>query len=201
MKPKNSQEEIRKKYQPICMIFGSSACKPKSELYSFAEKLGSIVARNGFTVANGGYDGTMDAAAKGARNAGGSVIGITTDEITRCDPSTYLTEEFREPTLMGRLEICLTIADVFIALPGSIGTLAEMVLAWNKLELGLIHARPLIAVDQKWKKIFDLMFAEDPLVPKSTWKKDSKIVEVSTFVETIEEIDNILQNLSTNISN
>ncbi len=180
------------------MVFGSSACKPKSELYSFAENLGSVAARNGFTVANGGYDGTMDAAAKGARSVDGSVIGITTDEITRCDPSAYLTEEFREPTLMGRLEICLTIADVFIALPGSIGTLAEMVLAWNKLELDLIPTRPFIAVDQKWQKIFDIMFAKDPLVPKSTWKKNSKIAKVTSFVETIEEIDTMLAKFKTN---
>ena len=196
METRHLKDAIRKKYQPICTIFGSSSCSPGSDLYTFAEELGSAVAKHGFTVANGGYDGTMDAAAKGARSVGGEAIGITTDEIVRAGPSGNLTEEFREFSLMTRLEMCLTIADVFIVLPGSIGTLAEMVLAWNKLELGITSPKPIITVGKKWKKIFDIMFDKDPLVPKSGWKKDDDIAKTTFFAETVEEIENILLKFS-----
>ena len=60
------------------VIFGSSATRPGEILYSEAEELGRLVALGGYRVYNGGYDGIMEASAKGAREMGGRTVGITT---------------------------------------------------------------------------------------------------------------------------
>ena len=61
----------------IVTIFGSSRVAPESEEYRLALQMGRLLASAGFTVCNGGFGGTMEAAAHGACEAGGHTIGVT----------------------------------------------------------------------------------------------------------------------------
>ena len=54
----------------VVSVFGTSRAKPGDENYAVAEELGKLLAGAGFSIANGGYGGTMHATAKGAREAG-----------------------------------------------------------------------------------------------------------------------------------
>ena len=67
----------------VITIFGSSRPLPDSEDYQTAFDAGRSLARRGFTVCNGGYAGTMEAASKGAREAGGKTIGVTSTVFSR----------------------------------------------------------------------------------------------------------------------
>ncbi|MFQ5342158.1 MAG: hypothetical protein ACE5F6_11500, partial [Anaerolineae bacterium] len=61
----------------VVAVFGGGAPPPGSPAYAEAERLGRLLARAGYSVLNGGYSGTMEAVSRGANEAGGHVIAVT----------------------------------------------------------------------------------------------------------------------------
>ncbi|MGQ9651756.1 MAG: SLOG cluster 4 domain-containing protein [Phycisphaerae bacterium] len=95
--------------RPIICIFGSYAPKPGEPLYEQAYAIGYSLAKAGFVVANGGYEGIMEASAKGAKDAGGSTIGVTCSIFTdyRGQPlkaNRYIDREISHKTVLDRIE-------------------------------------------------------------------------------------------------
>ncbi|MHA2366021.1 MAG: LOG family protein [Candidatus Hodarchaeales archaeon] len=196
MQTKYSLSEISSKYSPIASVFGSSACLEDSTLYKLALDVGKVLTKHQFTIASGGYSGVMDGASKGAKYEGGKSIGITTDEISFVSPSTFITEEFRESSLMTRLELIIGIGDIYIFLPGSSGTLTELALVWDKQKLNLIPLRPIILFGKTWHQVFSLLFDKnESIVPLSSWKKEKETSEQTYIVNTIEEFDKLIEKL------
>jgi predicted Rossmann fold nucleotide-binding protein DprA/Smf involved in DNA uptake len=76
----------------IVTIFGGSQFGPETPEYRDAEDLGFRLAEAGFTICTGGYLGVMEAASRGARNAGGRVFGIVMNQF-RSEPNRYLTDK------------------------------------------------------------------------------------------------------------
>ena len=108
----------------------------------------------GYTVLTGGYIGTMEAVSRGAAEAGGHVIGVTCDEIESwrpVAPNPWVMEENRFPTLNLRLNALIQDCDAALALPGGIGTLAEIAMMWSQLQTGASHAKPLILIGPGWQ--------------------------------------------------
>lgn len=139
--------------KPVITIFGSAAPEPGSEAYESARIVGRLLAEAGFAVATGGYCGTMTAVSQGASEAGGHVIGITSEQIERfrpLKPNDWVEEEIRYPTLRERLLHLVRYNDGMIALPGGIGTLSEVALAWNFLQVGEIEPVPLVLLGSVW---------------------------------------------------
>ncbi|NPV66364.1 MAG: LOG family protein [Anaerolineae bacterium] len=139
----------------IVSVLGGSAPAPGSPAYQEAYTLGRLLAEAGYTVASGGYSGTMEAVSRGAAEAGGHVIGVTTDRLNRWEartihPNPWVREEIRFPTLRERLIHLITFSDALIALRGGIGTLSEVSLAWSLMQVGEIAVRPLILVGESW---------------------------------------------------
>jgi hypothetical protein len=79
----------------IVTIFGGSKCKHDSEEYLQALDLGHRLAEAGFTICTGGYLGVMEAASRGAREAGGRVFGIVMNQF-KSEPNRYLTTRSRQ---------------------------------------------------------------------------------------------------------
>jgi predicted Rossmann-fold nucleotide-binding protein len=97
----------------------------------------------------------MEAASRGARQAGGQAIGVTMDLFTpRLQPNRWLTAEQRVSDFFPRLAK-LTGADAFVVLSGGIGTLTEATLTWSLLQTGQISPRPFIFVGDGWHHLFD----------------------------------------------
>lgn len=141
-------------------VFGSGSTPPAHPVMAQAGRLGRLVAEAGFTLLCGGYGGTMEAASRGARQAGGQVIGVTMDLFTpRLQPNHWLTEEWRVSDFFPRLKR-LTSADAFVVLEGGIGTLTEATLAWTLLQTGQIAPRPFVFVGDNWQRMFDALRAE-----------------------------------------
>jgi hypothetical protein len=137
----------------IVSVFGGSTPRPDSAPYGEAHTLGGRLARAGWTVATGGYSGVMEAASRGAAEAGGHVIGVTCGLIEqwkglRANP--WVKEERKFPTLRERLNYLVEFCDAAIALPGGIGTLSEIALTWSLLQTGEIKPKPLVVVGQVW---------------------------------------------------
>ncbi|KAA3663777.1 MAG: LOG family protein [Chloroflexi bacterium] len=138
----------------VISVFGSSAPKPGSQPYDEAHTVGRLLAEAGFAVATGGYIGTMTAVSQGAAAAGGHVIGVTSDQIEQfrpIGPNEWITEEIRYVTLRDRLIHLVTKNDGMIVLPGGIGTLSEMSLAWSFLQAGEMSKRPLVLLGDLWQ--------------------------------------------------
>lgn len=139
-------------------IFGSSRPEPGSPAYAAAYRLGDAVARHGLELVNGGYSGTMAAAAEGARAAGGKVIGVTVRTFTYARPNPYLTREICARDLFARLTRLVALGDIYAVLPGSTGTLLELSLVWELLNKGAA-VKPIL-VDACWLGLRDLLPAD-----------------------------------------
>jgi uncharacterized protein (TIGR00730 family) len=140
-------------------VFGGS--NPGPEDYLQAERLGHLLGQAGHTVITGGYIGAMEAASKGASEAGAHVIGITCDQIEAwrpVHPNLWVKEERRFATLRERLFALIDSCDAAIALPGGPGTLTEISLTWNLLLTQSIAARPLILVGAGWRALIEGLY-------------------------------------------
>ncbi|MFN2280886.1 MAG: LOG family protein [Anaerolineales bacterium] len=142
----------------IITVFGGSLPLPGSPAYQEAYQLGQQLASAGYAVQTGGYIGTMEAVSHGASDAGGYVIGVTCDEIESwrpVAPNQWVKEEKRRPTLRERLFVLIDECDGAIALPGGIGTLAEIALTWAQLQIQPSDRRPLILLGDGWKETIE----------------------------------------------
>ena len=142
-------------------VFGGSQPKEGSSTYLEALELGRLLAQHGHTILTGGYIGTMEAVSRGASEAGGHVIGVTCKEINHWrgfGPNKWVKEEWKNDTLIQRLQSLIENCDAALALPGGPGTLTEISLMWNLMIVGALPRRKLILIGSGWKSIFDQFF-------------------------------------------
>ena len=151
-------------------VFGSSSPLPGAPEYARAFHVGQIVARHGLELVNGGYTGTMEASARGAREAGGKVIGVTVRAFTYAPPNAWLTRVIEAPDLFRRLSVLMALGDLYVVLPGSTGTLVEFSLAWEYFNKGL--ARKSVLADRVWRSVQESLSRETR--PGAVWPAGGK---------------------------
>ncbi|MCB8982287.1 MAG: LOG family protein [Ardenticatenaceae bacterium] len=148
----------------IITVFGSSRPLPDSAAYNEALTVGRLLAEAGYAVATGGYMGTMEAVSRGAAEAGGHVIGVTSAQIETfrpIPPNRWVKEEIRKELLRDRVTHLVMENDGMIVLPGGIGTLSEMALAWSLMQVGDIPPRPLVLYGPTWRATLTTFFDAD----------------------------------------
>jgi len=104
----------------------------------------------------------MEAVSRGAHEAGGHVIGVTCEDIEawrKVSKNAWVKEEWRRKTLVQRMQAIIEGCDAAIALPGGVGTLAEIALMWNLMVVESLHRRPLILVGSGWQSTLDQFFS------------------------------------------
>jgi uncharacterized protein (TIGR00730 family) len=146
----------------VISVFGSSWPKPGSEAYQDAYVVGKLLAQAGYGVATGGYGGTMAGVSQGAAEAGGRVIGVTSAQIEAfrpIGPNRWVQEEVRRDLLRERVTYLVMENEGMIVLPGGVGTLSEMALAWSLMQVGDIPQRPLVLLGSTWRATLDAFFA------------------------------------------
>lgn len=137
----------------IIAVFGGGAPQPGSAAYAEAECLGRMLAQTGYTVLNGGYNGTMEAVCRSASEAGGHVIAVTSDVFTRVPVNGWFQDEVRTKDLFDRLRHIIEPADAYVVLRGGMGTLAELTVVWNLAKLGA--NKPIILVGDAWRSVLE----------------------------------------------
>ena len=145
----------------IVSVFGSASPTPGQPLYEQAVRLGELLAQAGHTVMTGGYCGTMEGVSRGAVEAGGDSIGVTCRQIEDyrpTGPNPWVRQIKATDTLSQRIEILTSEADAFLALPGGIGTLAEVAMVFNKMVISAIPSKTLILIGEGWKATFEAFF-------------------------------------------
>nr|AIA15114.1 putative lysine decarboxylase [uncultured bacterium] len=144
-------------------VFGTARSREGDADYEEARLMGRLLAEAGYEVCTGGYRGAMEAVSRGAHEAGGHVVGITVEPWSGwLTPNQYLKEEIATANLFNRLER-LVDCSVLVAMHGGAGTLAEVALAWNLMQLGDIQARALVLVGPAWRQLLDT-FADTLIV-------------------------------------
>lgn len=161
----SSEEAARR----VISVFGSSKPQPGSSAYEQARTVGKLLAEAGFAVATGGYTGTMAAVSDGAASVGGHVIGVGSTQIERFRPGAlnqWVVEAIQYETLRDRLYHLVVENDGMIALPGGVGTLSEMALAWSFLQVGEVRPRPLVLLGDLWQDTMEV-FVRTEYVPEA----------------------------------
>ncbi|MEE8404310.1 MAG: TIGR00725 family protein [candidate division Zixibacteria bacterium] len=138
--------------KPVIAVIGAGKCSRK--LRDMAAEIGRYVAENGGVVLCGGLGGIMEGAARGAKEAGGTTIGIIPSE-NKADANQFI--DYVIPTGFGQARNVLVVraADAIVALPGKFGTLSEMAFA-------LVSGKPIVSV-QAWKLGEEILQVEDPI--------------------------------------
>jgi hypothetical protein len=137
--------------RPVVAVFGSSTVGEGDPVYGLARELGGALARSGAAVMTGGYAGVMAACSRGAREAGGHVIGVTVELYERRGPvNPWVEERVHAADLFERLRHLVGRADGYVALPGSVGTLTELFLTWTLLSAGARPASRLVLLGEHW---------------------------------------------------
>jgi len=156
---------VLNKQRPVVAIFGSSTMTDESPAYAEVMALGAELARAGLDVMTGGYGGAMAAASRGAREAGGRVIGVTVELFEPRGPvNPWVTERVHTPDLFARLKHLVHEADAFVAVTGSIGTLTELFLSWTLLSVSARPRAPLVLMGAHWREWLEAHRSPD-LVP------------------------------------
>jgi len=149
---------------PIVTVFGSSAPTPQSPAYQTAYDLGRAIAAAGWTLCNGGYGGTMEAAARGAIEAGGHTIGVTCSVWSGGGGANrYIRQEVPTFDLLSRLNTLVRLGRAYFVLPGGTGTLLEFALVWELLNKGLLRrSAPIVLLGEHWLPVRDAILREQP---------------------------------------
>ncbi len=148
--------------EKIITIFGTARAKPNQEIYELAYTTGKLLAKAGLVIANGGYGGTMLAAAKGAAQVEGKTIGVTCSAFDR-KANEYVSKVIVTETLEQRLDKLIELGDAYIVLPGGTGTLLELALVWELKNKGFLKSeKPIILLGEFWKPLVELIESDDP---------------------------------------
>ena len=147
----------------IVTIFGTSKAKEGDSVFELAQETGMLLAQAGFIIVNGGYGGTMLAAAKGASQAGGEVIGVTCSAFKKSKPNKYITREVVTHSLDERLDTLIELGQAYIVLPGGTGTLLEMAKVWELQNKGFVEKKKhIIIMGDFWNPLIESLAIDDP---------------------------------------
>jgi uncharacterized protein (TIGR00730 family) len=111
---------------PCVTVFGSARIKSDSPYYELARKMGAAIAQLGFTVMTGGGPGIMEAANRGAKEAGGRSVGCNIELPHEQKPNLYLDRFVTMHYFFVRKMLLVKYSYAFVILPGGAGTLDEM---------------------------------------------------------------------------
>lgn len=143
---------------PCVTVFGSARFAEDHPYYAQARDIGARLARAGFTVMTGGGPGIMEAANRGAKDAGGRSIGcnILLPQEQKPNPYLDLVVNFRH--FYVRKVMLVKYSYAFIAMPGGFGTLDEIFEAATLIQTGKMRRFPIVLIGTEfWQPLVDMM--------------------------------------------
>jgi uncharacterized protein (TIGR00730 family) len=147
--------------RPGVSVFGSARVKPDSDVYRVAQEIGRLFAEAGFAVVTGGGPGVMEAANRGAKDAGGLSVGFTIDLPHEQDPNPYLDICVNFKHFYARKTMLVKAAEGFVMMPGGFGTLDEMFEALTLIQTGKVLNFPVVLFgSEHWKGLLDWINAK-----------------------------------------
>lgn len=140
-------------------IFGSARLKPATPAYEGVKQLAAELTTLGCDIISGGGPGLMQAANEGAAsvdpNASGRSVGIRVDLPFEQEVNPFVGLAYEHRTFFSRLHHFMIVSDAFVVTPGGVGTLLEMALAWQLLQVRRLYNTPLILVGKMWAELIE----------------------------------------------
>jgi uncharacterized protein (TIGR00730 family) len=152
---------------PCVTVFGSARFTEDQPYYQLARAVGGRLARAGFTVMTGGGPGIMEAANRGAKEAGGYSVGCNIELAHEQKPNRYLDRWITFRHFYIRKVMLVKYSYAFIALPGGFGTLDEIFETATLIQTQKIKEFPLVLMGKEyWQPLLD--FLRKQLLPART---------------------------------
>ncbi|MFZ8831333.1 MAG: TIGR00730 family Rossman fold protein [Thermodesulfobacteriaceae bacterium] len=182
--------EVLPRVYPGVTIFGSSRTKPDDPDYKKAEKLAELLVRAGFSVITGGGPGIMEAANKGARNAGGYSVGLNIRLPMEQEPNPYANIKLDFRYFFVRKVMLAKYSVAFVFFPGGFGTMDEMFEILTLVQTRKIRPVPIVLVDKQfWKPLIN--WFTKTLIPEN--KISPQDLEIFKVLDEPEEIVNYIK--------
>jgi uncharacterized protein (TIGR00730 family) len=164
-------------------VFGSARFKADHPYYELGREVGARLARRGFAVMTGGGPGIMEAANRGAREAGGRSIGCNIELPREQQPNPYLDHFVTFRHFYVRKVMLVKYSYAFIALPGGFGTLDEIFEIATLVQTGKVREFPIVLIGREyWRPLVE--FVRNRLLVENTIDPgDEQLLQVTDSVE------------------
>lgn len=141
---------------PAVTIFGSARIQPQDPVYEKAARLAELFVKGGFAVITGGGGGVMEAANKGAAEAGGRSVGLNIQLPFEQVPNAYSNLKLEFNYFFIRKVMFIKYAAAYIAMPGGFGTLDEVFEVMTLIQTKRVKPFPIILVGSDyWSGLLD----------------------------------------------
>jgi hypothetical protein len=176
-------------------IFGSARIPSDHWVYGAVRDLAAELARMGCGIITGGGPGLMQAANEGAASVEAEVqarnVGIRVHLPFEQSTNAFVGEAYAHRTFFSRLHHFVLVSDAFVVVPGGIGTVLELTMIWQLLQVRNLHRTPLILLGRMWAEFVDwarryLLRPEFPLASPED-------LEIPSRVDTAEEAIEIIR--------
>src|SRR4249920_2329062 len=153
-------------------IFGSARARPGTFVYDEVKRVSAALAEMGCDIITGGGPGLMQAANEGAASVNAPErnrsVGIRVELPFEQEVNPFVEQAFEHKTFFTRLHQFVLMSDAYIVSPGGIGTVLELMLIWQLLQVKHVHDTPLILVGKMWGELVEwarkhLLASQPPL--------------------------------------
>lgn len=176
-------------------IFGSARISPETWVYKAVADLAEALSGMGCAIVTGGGPGLMQAANEGAARHGPDALarstGIRIELPFEQSANPYVGQVFTHRTFFSRLHHFVLVSDAFVVVPGGIGTLLELSMIWQLLQVRKLYDTPLIMIGKMWAEL--VKWSKDYMVQPGLELADDADLDIPTSVESVEEALAILQ--------
>ena len=160
---------------PCITVFGSARFKENHEYYIKAQEIGKKIHEMGFTTMTGGGPGIMEAANRGAFEAGGQSVGCNIELPFEQKPNPYMHQWITFKHFFVRKVLMLKYSYAFVVMPGGFGTMDELFETLTLIQTRTIQNFPIVLIGKDYFK--EMMEYLDLMVEKGTIsKKDLELV-------------------------
>ena len=175
-------------------IFGSARAQPRSFVYEEVKRAAAAFSVMGCDIVTGGGPGLMQAANEGARLAGTTAsVGIRVDLPFEQDVNPFVEQAFEHETFFTRLHHFVIASDAFIVVPGGIGTVLEMLMIWQLLQVRHVDNVPLILVGKMWHGLVE--WARVSMLDSGLALANAEDLQIPRCVETADEAIALVRDL------
>ncbi len=176
-------------------IFGSARVGPGTWVYDSVRDLARELAGMGISIVTGGGPGLMQAANEGASEAGAEAlaqsVGIRVDLPFEQSANPYVGQVYNHRTFFSRLHHFVLVSDAFVVVPGGIGTLLELSMVWQLLQVRKLYDTPLIVIGKMWAELVD--WSKNNMLEPGLELLGEADADIPTCVDSVEEALAILQ--------